>query len=239
MPIFPVCRLLIALGLPVLFTTVTIAGMATPVSARSTVSRRTRRRRYVPRKRRRAPRRTEAGGTRGCSVNTQSANIQLLVPATNVAHTDRGRPTFSWHITNPDQASLPVRFTLIEPGVLKPLYQQTLQANQSGVMQVTLPKTAPTLKADRSYRWMVSWSCDLKRPSEQLHRRAWIERVETDATLNQTLKAAKTVPDQIIAYAQSGIWHEAIDLAANHRQNPQVNPLWQELLQDGKLPAIK
>jgi hypothetical protein len=231
-------RFVLVYALPVLFTTVTIAGISSPVSANPPVSQ-ARKRRYVPQQDRRAPKRTEAGGTRGCSTNAQSADMQLLVPRSNIGHTVSDRPTFTWYIDNPRNVELPVQFSLIAPGVLKPIYQQTLTATQSGIMQVTLPQDAPALKPNQPYRWMVSWSCDQLRPAEPLNRRAWVERLAPSPELTQNIQTAKTIPDRITAYAQSGLWQEAIDLAATHRQDPQVQPLWQELLEDGELPAIQ
>jgi Domain of Unknown Function (DUF928) len=230
-------RFVMVLGLPALFTTATIAGMSLPVSANPPVT--VRKRRYVPRQDRKAPRRTEAGGTRGCSTNAQSADIQLLVPANNLGHTIADRPTFTWAIRNPQNLKLPVQFTLIAPGTLKPIHQQKLTATTSGLMQLTLPPEVPSLKSEQAYRWMVSWSCDQTRPSEQLHRRAWIERLTPPPELTQNLQTATTNADRITAYAQSGIWQEAIDLAATQRQDPTISPLWQYLLEDGELPAIK
>jgi hypothetical protein len=230
-------RFVMVFGMPALFTTATIAGISLPVSANPPVS--ARKRRYVPRQDRQAPRRTEAGGTRGCSTNAQSADIQLLVPASNLGHTIADRPTFTWAIRNPQNLKLPVQFTLIAPGTLKPIYQQTLTATQSGLMQLTLPPEAAALKPEQAYRWMVSWSCDQTRPSEQLHRRAWIERLTPTAELTQNLQTATTDADRITAYAQSGIWQEAIGSAAAKRADPAIAPLWQYLLEDGEVPAIK
>jgi Domain of Unknown Function (DUF928) len=231
-------RRMMRLTLPVFFATVTIAGISLPVSANPPVSA-AHKRRYVPRADRPVPKRTEAGGTRGCSVNTQGADIQLLVPASNLGHTVADRPTFAWYVNNPQNQPLPLQFSLVAPGILKPIYQQKLTTTQSGVMQLTLPPEAAALTVDRAYRWMVSWSCDQARPSEQLHRRAWIERIAPSAALSQNLAGAKTVPDRVTVYAQSGLWHEAIGLAAEHRQEAPVQVMWQELLQDGELPAIK
>jgi Domain of Unknown Function (DUF928) len=231
-------RFVMVFGMPALFTTVTIAGMSLPVSANPPVPV-ARKRRYVPRQDRKAPRRTEAGGTRGCSTNTQSTDIQLLVPANQLGHTIADRPTFTWAIRNPQNLKLPVQFTLIAPGTLKPIYQQTLTASPSGLMQLTLPPTAAALKSDQAYRWMVSWSCDQTRPSEQLHRRAWVERLAPTVELSQNLQAATTDADRITAYAQSGIWQEAVGLAAPQRENPQIAPLWQYLLEDGEVPMLK
>jgi hypothetical protein len=230
-------RFVMVFGMPALFTTATIAGISLPVSANPPVS--ARKRRYVPRQDRQAPRRTEAGGTRGCSTNAQSADIQLLVPASNLGHTIADRPTFTWAIRNPQNLKLPVQFTLIAPGTLKPIYQQTLTATQSGLMQLTLPPEAAALKPEQAYRWMVSWSCDQTRPSEQLHRRAWIERLTPTAELTQNLQTATTDADRITAYSQSGIWQEAIGSAAAKRADPAIAPLWQYLLEDGEVPAIK
>lgn len=217
--------------------------MAEAVDAQSTSVRPVRKQRYIPRKRRHAPRRTEAGGTRGCSRNVQGADIRLLVPQNGVGHTNHDRPTFSWYIDNPAGKELPLQFALIEPGELKPVYQTQLVAQQSGVMQLTLPDNVPGLKADRAYRWMVSWSCDRQRPSEQLHRRAWIERTDADAVADSIGSAssdttAPTISDRITTYARSGLWYEAIDLAAKQRQTAQGQTIWQQLLEDGQLPPL-
>jgi hypothetical protein len=198
----------------------------------------TKSRRYVPPKRRPTPRRTEAGGTRGCAANQPAAQVTLLIPPQDVAHTRRRHPTFSWHVANPAQADVPVTFALIEPGQTEPIYRQEFRNQQSGIMQVQLPAALPGLQPDRPYRWIVSVNCADNSASEQIFQRAWVEYVPMTTPEEKNLTQAKTLADQVIADAENGFWYEAIDQAATHQTDITIQPLWQSLLEEGELDRI-
>jgi Domain of Unknown Function (DUF928) len=195
--------------------------------------------RYIPNKKRPLPRRTESAGTRGCAVDSQPIQVNLLVPSKDMLpQTQSAHPTFSWHVTNPKQAELALQFSLVEPGQARPIYQQQVTNRQTGVMQLTLPQPLPGLEVGKQYRWAISWGCNARRPSEQMHQRAWIERSPLTDRQTQQLHQAQTDHDRVLVYAQSGIWYDAIGLAANPTDS-KMREYWQTLLKDGGLTHIE
>jgi hypothetical protein len=196
--------------------------------------------RYIPNKKRPAPRRTEAAGTRtGCAIDRKPVEVDLLVPSIdNLPQTQSAHPTFSWYVDNAQKSEVELQFSLIEPGKVKPLYQKRLLNRQSAVMQIQLPEQVAGLEVGKQYRWTVSWGCNKKRVSEQLHQRAWIERTELTTLQMQQLDQAKSDTDRVFVYAQSGIWYESIGLAAAQKTEPKMKKYWQMLLEDGGLTQV-
>ncbi len=192
--------------------------------------------RYIPNKKRPRPRRTEAAGTRGCALDGQAIQVNLLVPPIEpLPQTQSAHPTFSWYVANAPKSELTLQFSLIEPGKPRPVYQQQLSNRQSGVMQLTLPDHVPDLEVGKSYRWSIAWGCNPNRASEQMYQRAWIERSALNPPSQIQLQQATAAADRLVVYAQSGIWYEAIALAANHKTDPKMQEYWHTLLQDGGL----
>jgi len=70
---------------------------------------------YIPPARSGPTSRTKAAGSRGCD-QSGNTNLQLIVPDDHIPLTVSARPTFFWYVSN---TTLPVRFTLVEPGVAK------------------------------------------------------------------------------------------------------------------------
>ncbi|MFB2917667.1 MULTISPECIES: DUF928 domain-containing protein [Aerosakkonema] len=171
------------------------------------------------------PKTTVGAGSRGC---TQSIpiSVALLVPNDHNGQTVSGHPTFLWYVS--DKTSVPIQFSLVEPGVSKPLYLQQMSVEKSGIVQVQLPKELPALEVGKKYRWSVSLICDSNRPSNNVFVQSWIERVSPSAELTQKLAAvqtgyssAQTLREQARVYAQAGIWYNALeDLARSYTANP-------------------
>ncbi|MEO1133460.1 MAG: DUF928 domain-containing protein, partial [Cyanobacteria bacterium J06639_1] len=156
---------------------------------------------YVPPDRG-APRRTRGAGSRGCQAD-KPVGLTLLVPIDHTGRTVASHPTFSWHLTG--ATNVPVEFSLIQPGVAQPVYSETLPAQPEGYGQLTLPAELPGLVAGQEYRWSVEAICNPKRPSSNIFAQGWIERVEADATLADSLASAATPRDEAIAYAKAGV----------------------------------
>jgi Domain of Unknown Function (DUF928) len=195
--------------------------------------------RYIPNKKRPLPRRTEAAGTRGCALDGQAIQVNLLVPTIEpLPQTQSDHPTFSWYVANPPKLALTLQFSLIEPGKTRPVYQQQLSNHQSGVMQLTLPDQIPGLEVGKPYRWSIAWGCNPNRVSEQMYQRAWIERSPINPPPQLQLQQTTSASERLVVYAQSGIWYDAIALAANHKTDPKMQAYWQTLLQDGGLTLV-
>jgi Domain of Unknown Function (DUF928) len=133
--------------------------------------------RYVPKVKRPLPRRTEAGGIRGCDARNTAVEVDLLIPPDDsIPQTPASHPTFRWEVSNPLRVKVPMQFSLIEPGQTQPIYQQDLLNQGERVMQLQLPAQMPGLTIGKPYRWMVSFACDAQNPDEKIYFRNWIER---------------------------------------------------------------
>jgi hypothetical protein len=177
---------------------------------------------------------TLSGGRRGaeatlCSLPTQSDKaLRLLVPPqTEGLLTTSAQPTFAWAIETAE--AVPMTFILTDPQQAQPIYTQTLETNQNGIMSVTLPQDI-TLETGTRYRWTVMVACGSQ--GNQVYARSFIQRVE-DIRMPQgsTLSQAN-------AFAEQGIWYDALGvLLTGVAQDPQDQELaiaLESLLQNTK-----
>lgn len=163
--------------------------------------------------------RTRGAASRGCSQG-QPVSLNLITPNDHIATTVSGRPTFLWFVSAP----VPMRFTLVEPGIAKPILNTQLQAKKSGIVQLDIQSKIPELKEGKEYRWTVSIICNEERPSENIYARAWIKRVQRTPNLVQKLKAITKENEIAAAYAQSGVWYDAVSTAYTASQNEPREP---------------
>lgn len=191
--------------------------------------------RYVP-PTNSSPRRSQGSGSRGdCQQSSvaQEDLVTLLIPSKNYAgKTISSHPTFFWHVSQP--VSVPMRFTLTQPGVTKPLYQTTIDSPKPGIVRVEIPKNRPELVSGQTYRWSVSLECNSKRPSLNPLFYSWIERVPPTPALEQQLaahssnnsSASKSLHERALIYAEAGLWYDAIAaISSAQTANPNDSAL--------------
>ena len=177
------------------------------------------------------PRRSEGSGSRGCE-NLSSAEteaVTLLIPSSDYAgQTTSAHPEFFWYVSN--SLSVPMEFTLVEPGKPEPLLVQRLKINQAGVVHLKVPPQAKALEIGKTYRWTVSLICNQMRPSANPLFYSWIERValspETTTDLEKITATenygSQSLYQQAVVYGQKGLWYDAL---AKLMDAYQVNPL--------------
>lgn len=176
---------------------------------------------YIPPTGRERIQRTDGSGSRGCPSGS-FGSISLLIPHDHVGLTVLDRPTFSWYVSA--LPSTPMQFALVEPGVPQPILVKQFLVNKTGIVQLELPTNVSELSVGKTYRWTVSLVCNAKRPSENIYVRSWIARVPNRVEEIQMLASATTptLRNRAIAYAQSGIWYDAIGtIAKAYLANPQ------------------
>lgn len=162
--------------------------------------------------------RTKGAGSRGCE-GASDTNLQLLVPEDHIPLTVSEHPTFFWYVSD---TSLPVRFTLVEPGVAEPIVDRSFKVKRPGIVQFRLSSDIPGLVLGREYRWTVSLVCNKERPSENTYAYSSIMRVVVTPELARMLATSQEVQKRSLAYAQSGIWYDALLTSyMNYRDNPQ------------------
>ncbi|MEO1400381.1 MAG: DUF928 domain-containing protein [Cyanobacteria bacterium J06635_1] len=104
-----------------------------------------------------------------------------------------------------------------------------------GVVRVSLPDTTPPLEINHTYNWSLSVTCeDPALDPEPLTVTGTLQRVTASPQLVQTLADASTLPAVAAAYAEAGIWYDALATLGSLYQaepgNPSVAADWASLL---------
>lgn len=179
--------------------------------------------------------RTKGAGSRGCD-RTANPDLQLLVPSNHIPTTVSTHPTFYWYVS---ATSSPVRFTLVEPGVVKPILDRRFTIAQPGVVGVKLPSDVPGLVAGKQYRWTVAIVCDKERPSANTYAYGWISRVAVTPELKSKLaKVSSNSQHRSLVYAQSGIWYDALRNSIMSYEANHQNKVFSRLLLQAEIPVL-
>jgi hypothetical protein len=190
--------------------------------------------RYRPKTKRPPLTHSEAGGTRsGASDNL--VYLPPLVSEEIAPQTTQARPSFAWYLHNPKGKAVTLEFALIEPGLTKPLYRTTLKTDTKGLISFQMPGSAPELQTDKTYRWTLIVVNDPRRTGLNQRLKGGIQRVLSPSSIPEL--TAKNPIDQTIAYAEAGIWYDAIQFASQVRQTPEAD-VWLSLLEQGGLKEI-
>lgn len=170
----------------------------------------------------------KAGGARGKNCNLSSNNtVTLLVPQDHVPTTVSERPTFFWYLPE----SLPLRFTLIEPGK-KPIFVSELTP-EPGISALKLPQNYPPLEIGKTYRWTVTVVCSANKPSKNAYAWALIKRVPP--VMKPEIESERDFI-ATIELAAEGIWYDA--LLSGYQQNPETTA-FRDLLEQVNLGYIE
>ena len=166
----------------------------------------------------------KAGGSRGCNMPLENA-VTLLVPQNHTATTISARPTFFWHLSQ--KLSLPLRFTLLEPGK-KPILTKEIEP-KPGIVALKLPQDTAPLEVGKTYRWTVTIVCNPSKPSRNLFAQAWIERVSL-LRKAQLYNHTKDTSSCSLTYAKASIWYDALACNYTRLVKNQNNPdsSWQQ-----------
>ena len=185
-----------------------------------------------------SPGRTEGSGTRGleglkCPGSQKALFLETLAPTQHIGQTSLARPTLYAYFTG--NQSLEIRLRQVESGrlgVSRAVWKQTFQPKTPGLQAIPYPKDAPELIAGKDYLWSSSIICNPAKAYDISGiSYANLTRVEEPPTLQDLLKASKTVNDRAQSYANSSLWYEALDtLAAAKLANPKDSTIQTELV---------
>ncbi len=123
------------------------------------------------------------------------------------------------------------------------LYTESIEltqtAEKSGIIAV---QPSEPLALNQSYRWAFSIVVNTRNPSQNPTVEGWVRRVEPSPELSRDLDQSTLVTSRIAAYANRGIWQEALtELALLRRADPDDAALlsdWHDLLNSVGLGAI-
>ncbi|MBE9129478.1 MULTISPECIES: DUF928 domain-containing protein [unclassified Coleofasciculus] len=199
-------------------------------------------------------RRTGAISRGGCTGNSNSQPMKVLLPefeesdiSIQSESTVEANPTFFVHI--PETSAPQAEFLLVDEN-LKPIYDETFQLKGTPTVAIiNVPENSeiPSLKVNQKYRWYFSLICDPDDPTSDSSPGAkptvWgsIKRVEpSDSLANQLETTPPSARPEI--FAEAGIWNDALtSLAQLIVANPNDTTLredWKSLLESVGLGEI-
>ena len=147
-------------------------------------------------------------------------------------------PTFLFYVPYTKPALIDISFTLQDesnPADQKIIYQNTTiaPASTAGMMQITVPKSSPTLAANKPYRWFLELNMGCTSGQRPILVEGWIQRTQLDRNLSNQIDRA-TPTEKVALYAENGLWHDALTILANLQvakpQDPELTQDWQNLL---------
>ncbi len=181
------------------------------------------------------------GGDRsGSSANTGSRDdcpavekpITALIPKSNWGNTLSDRPTLWFYIPHKQgRLTLIIKDENTTAIVARASYEVT---KGGGIMAFAIPKTAPALEVNRTYRWQVYFNCKPNIQPAFTKIQGVVQRVAISQVLKTKLTSANTIQERINFYANQGLWYETItEIVNSRRSNPTDKELkqnWQNLL---------
>lgn len=165
-----------------------------------------------------------SGGVRGCG--------QPLVALAPQFHSDgltvSRYPTFTWYNFNDSSPFTELELYEYQPdGRFKQVFVGSVDAESSGYASYTLPETEEGLSLGKTYLWRVVDYCDELFEEISYQITANVTVVEGSELLDPAASAA----EQARAYAENGIWYDAMALVYGATDAESV-ALRQELLND-------
>ena len=178
------------------------------------------------------------GATRGAGDPLPA--LHVLAPD-HIALTVQAQPVFQWYLSKP--ATVRFEFALVSENNIDPVLEHDFGVIQSdGIQQLDLAATDITLEPGVPYQWSVALIPDEAARSGDVVASGMIERIAMPADLAARLAGSTSDYEQAIAYAEAGIWYDALAILSELiRENPDDATLRTQraaLLEQVGLPAV-
>jgi len=151
-----------------------------------------------------------SGGARG--ENGVDTTLFALVPD-HLALTTQAQPSLFWFQSKPSKAKF--ELTVVEPKKPKPLLSLTSpDADKPGIHRIKLARYKVELQPDVTYEWSVAVVPDPDNRSKDVIAKGVIKRITPPADLASRVEKTSDL-ERASAYAQAGIWYDALDAISN------------------------
>jgi Domain of Unknown Function (DUF928) len=151
-----------------------------------------------------------SGGARG--DNGLDTVLLPLVPD-QLALTTQAQPSLFWFQSKPAKAKF--ELTVVEPNKPTPLISLTSpDADKPGIHRIKLARYKVELQPDVAYEWSVAIVPDAENRSKDVIAKGVIKRVRPPGDLASRVEKAGDL-ERASAYAQAGIWYDALDAISN------------------------
>ena len=188
-----------------------------------------------------APRGRRSGGAGREDCPAVDKPLTALVPENNLGLTVTESPTFWFFVPQLPESARSGEFVLQDEKHNDVYRTRFKLPEKSGIVSIRLPSNLQSsLKKDQMYRWHFQMYCQQQTPSEYFWVEGWVKQVAINPTLENQLKAAKS--QDYIAYAENGIWYDALTKLAELRlsdpQNATLSENWAALLKSVGLEEL-
>jgi hypothetical protein len=178
------------------------------------------------------------GATRGAGDPLPA--LHVLAPD-HIAMTVQPQPVFQWYLSKPAQVRF--EFALVSENSIDPLLERDFGTVHSrGIQQFNLADTDIVLQPGIPYQWSVALIPDEEARSGDVVASGMIERIALSEELAARLAGNTSDYAQAIAYAEAGIWYDALAILSKLiRENPADATLRTQraaLLEQVGLPAV-
>ena len=151
-----------------------------------------------------------SGGARG--ENGIDSTLFALVP-NHLALTTQAQPSLFWFQSKPAKAKF--ELTVVEPKKPKPLLSLTSpDADKPGIHRIKLARYKVELQPDVTYEWSVAIVPDPENRSKDVIAKGVIKRIKPPGDLATGGEKGDDL-ERAAAYAQAGIWYDALDAISN------------------------
>lgn len=198
-----------------------------------------------------APSRTSDGGTRGCPVAansdiSQPKAVRVMSLKENISLTLAANPTLFFYVPSGLGSSAELvlsKFDVESDRDTEVVYKTEINLpEKGGLLSHQLPQNQ--LEVGQMYHWYIVVPCESTGIAEYDFSDSFIERTDM-ANLPIDLNARLATIDERDslalgdAYAEAGVWHEALLYLAQARNadpnNPEIEARWQNLLNAANL----
>ncbi len=164
------------------------------------------------------PGRRETGGSRRVILNTPS--VEVLVPRQG-GWTAEARPKLYWYLSIPWEGTAVV--TLENPKTREILVNTRMSEPSPGMYEIDLAKYRVELREGYTYHWKVSLMPKKGTSQENKNASGTLQRIKTPSNLPSLLKQYADQP--YFAYAEAGLWFEAVDTLQDQIKTQPDNSL--------------
>ncbi|MEA5574010.1 DUF928 domain-containing protein [Calothrix sp. UHCC 0171] len=173
-----------------------------------------------------APGGRRTGGGRRDNCPDVNPKLTALVPVseetnniTNVwGLTSVERPTFWFYLPYTKSSQYPTEF-ILQDSEGETIHQKNIPLpEQPGIINISLPNTVPALTVGKEYRWFLKVYCHEEKESPPVYVEGVVSRVNLNPRVNQKISTA-TPYQQAVIYAENGIWHQALTILIELKQN--------------------
>lgn len=174
---------------------------------------------------------TTAGGTRPIICKEIYACLIPLMPEVvdkldYYPLTVSERPTFFVNVPKISGTAIFTLYQHLSSDEIKKIYRFSFPIKTSGgIINITLPTSAPALQLDNIYEWTLSVNGETAN--------GLVRRVQLKPNLAQKIAQASLL-EKLAIYATEGVWYDSVETLAELRtsqpNNPEISTQWSDFL---------